>query len=65
MRYTFEFLVRNEFYGKKELKESHPIETLNFTFSQTFIIIFMCCYVGFLMVISAITLRYCSKGVKN
>jgi len=33
MRYTFEFLVRNEFEGEEALGDSHPVDTLNFGLS--------------------------------
>lgn len=33
LRYTFEFMVRNEFEQSDELGDSHPIETLNFFFN--------------------------------
>ncbi len=65
MRYTFEYFVRNEFEDHDELGESNPIETLNFSFSMTFILIFMYSYIVLLTVLSLLSLKYNSKGIKN
>ena len=66
MRYVFEFMVRNEFSGHEELLgDSHPLKTLNFTFSNHWISIFIVFYICFLVVTSIFTLKYNSKGVIN
>lgn len=66
MRYTFEFLVRNEFQGTESLlQETHPIKTLNFSFSKSIIILVMSLYIIGMSGCALLGLKYNSSGVTN
>lgn len=64
--YVFEYFVRNEFKdSKEELGPSYPVTTLSFDLGMGNIILIMSGYCVLLMILSIITLKLNSKGLRN
>lgn len=66
IRYTFEYLIKNEFEEYHELLgEIHPLKTLNFDFSYTIIIIALSCMFFGYLVLVVLLLKFTTKQIMN
>ncbi len=66
IRYIFEYFVRNEFVDdKEELGRSYPVKTLNFNIGIEYLLLILFGYCLLLILMSLVTLKLNSKGLKN
>lgn len=66
IRYAFEFFVTNEFEDyEDELGDVYPVESLNFTLGKTTIIFILLGYIGSLILLGLIALRFSGTKLKN
>ena len=65
MRYTFEFLIRNEFDQIADLGNSHPVETLNFFFGKAVCVIVLGIMFFVYVVLTGIIIKTTTKNVMN